>query len=99
MTFALWLALGGAPLVLLGLAGSRRTSASQRRLIGWFGIRGIGPLYYLGYALTHGLPAAHTDTLVGLTVAVVVGSIFAHGISVTPLMARYRQRRRPGRVG
>jgi len=89
------------PLVLLlvrplsvaaGLAGSH-TSPVQRRLIGWFGIRGIGSLYYLTYALNHGLPVRHADTLVGLTVAVVVSSIVVHGISVTPLMARYRRRR------
>lgn len=77
--------------VQLGLAGSR-TSHSQRRLIGWFGIRGIGSLYYLNYALSHGLPAAHAPGVVGLTVAVVVSSIVVHGVSVTPLMARYRQR-------
>jgi NhaP-type Na+/H+ or K+/H+ antiporter len=91
------------PLVLLlvrplsvaaGLAGSRQTSPLQRRLIGWFGIRGIGSLYYLSYALNHGLPAQHAHTLVALTVAVVVSSIVVHGISVTPLMARYRRRHR-----
>lgn len=80
--------------VAVGLAGSRRTSAAQRRLIGWFGIRGIGSLYYLSYALNHGLPAEYARTLVALTVAVVVSSIIVHGISVTPLMARYRLRRR-----
>jgi sodium/hydrogen antiporter len=80
--------------VAIGLKGSRRTSALQRRLIGWFGIRGIGSLYYLSYALNHGLPAEHARTLVGLTVAVVVSSIVVHGVSVTPLMAWYRRRRR-----
>jgi NhaP-type Na+/H+ or K+/H+ antiporter len=35
------------------------------------------------------------DTLVGLTMAVVVTSIVVHGVSVTPLMARYRHLRRP----
>ncbi len=82
--------------VAIGLAGSRRISPGQQRLIGWFGIRGIGSLYYLTYALNHGLPPEHTQTLVGLTVAVVVSSIVVHGISVTPLMARYRRRRRAG---
>lgn len=82
--------------VVVGLAGSHRTSALQRRLICWFGIRGIGSLYYLSYALNHGLPPVHAQTVVALTVAVVVSSIVVHGISVTPLMARYRQRRRGG---
>lgn len=79
--------------VAVGLAGSR-ISAVQRRLIGWFGIRGIGSLYYLSYAVDNGLPAQHVDTLVSLTLAVVVSSIVVHGVSVTPLMARYRRRRR-----
>lgn len=79
--------------VAIGLAGSRRTSPAQRRLMGWFGIRGIGSLYYLSYAINHGLPAEHVQAMVGLTVAVVVSSIVVHGISVTPLMARYRHRR------
>jgi len=89
--------LGVRPLsVAVGLAGSR-VPPVQRRLIAWFGIRGIGSLYYLAYAINHGLPAQHMDTLVALTMAVVVSSIVVHGISVTPLMARYRRRRREGR--
>jgi NhaP-type Na+/H+ or K+/H+ antiporter len=49
--------------VWLGLLGSS-TSAAQRHLIGWFGIRGIGSVYYLAYAVNHGLPPelAHTLT-------------------------------------
>jgi NhaP-type Na+/H+ or K+/H+ antiporter len=82
--------------VALGLLGSS-TSPLQRRLIGWFGIRGIGSLYYLSYALNHGLPEAHAPALVALTVAVVVTSIVVHGVSVTPLMALYRRRKRTGR--
>lgn len=94
---ALWfvplMLLGVRPLsVAVGLAGSR-ISLAQRRLIAWFGIRGIGSVYYLAYAINHGLPAQHIDTLVALTMAVVVTSIVVHGISVTPLMARYRRRR------
>ena len=40
--------------VVLGLRGSR-TLPAQRRLIAWFGIRGIGSLYYLTFAIAHGL--------------------------------------------
>ncbi len=85
--------------VAIGLFRSRRTSVSQKRLIGWFGIRGIGSLYYLSYALNHGLPDEHATTLVALTVAVVVSSIIVHGVSVTPLMTRYRRRKRRGAGG
>ena len=80
----------------------------QRLLMAWFGIRGIGSVYYLMYAISHGLTGVQADLLVSLTLAVVVASVVAHGISVTPLMRRYEKRRRylsvwrlsrrPGRV-
>ena len=76
--------------VAIGLAGSR-TSATQRALVGWFGIRGIGSLYYLMYATAHGLDPKLAQTLAALTFGVVVASITAHGISVTPLMALYER--------
>ena len=41
--------------VLVTLTGSRATHA-QRRLMAWFGIRGIGSFYYLLFALEHGPP-------------------------------------------
>jgi NhaP-type Na+/H+ or K+/H+ antiporter len=79
--------------VAVGLAGSR-TSRTQRVLMGWFGIRGVGSLYYLMYAIQHGLPAGLARQLAGLTLAAVAVSIVAHGVSVTPLMEWYRRRRR-----
>jgi NhaP-type Na+/H+ or K+/H+ antiporter len=81
--------------VALGMAGSR-AHAGQRWLLAWFGIRGVGSLYYLMYAVNHGLDPALADRLVALTIAVVVTSIVVHGISVTPLMAAY-ERARPRR--
>ena len=77
--------------VAIGLAGTS-TVRTRRWLIGWFGIRGIGSLYYLMYAANHGLPAALADRLTGLTLAAVVASIMVHGVSVTPLMAVYERR-------
>ena len=49
----------------VGLIGSK-TSASQRGLIGWFGIRGIGSLFYLTYAMNHGLDRDLAANLVAL---------------------------------
>jgi NhaP-type Na+/H+ or K+/H+ antiporter len=77
--------------VLAGLAGSR-TRASQARLMGWFGIRGVGSLYYLFYAANHGLSPEATRTLTGLVLATVTASVVVHGVSVTPLMRRYTRR-------
>jgi NhaP-type Na+/H+ or K+/H+ antiporter len=83
--------------VLVGLVRSQ-TSPSQRGLIGWFGIRGIGSLYYLAYAIDHGLAADAAATITALVLSVVVVSIVVHGISVTPLMNFY-ERRKPSRRG
>jgi sodium/hydrogen antiporter len=83
----------------LGLLRSR-SSTGQRWLIGWFGIRGVGSLYYLMFAINHGVPVELVDPLIALTLAAVVSSIVLHGISVTPLMAAYERairRRRSGR--
>jgi len=76
--------------VALGMIHSS-SSTGQRWLIGWFGIRGVGSLYYLMYALNHGVPAPLRDPLIALTLSVVVTSIVVHGISVTPMMAAYEK--------
>ena len=78
--------------VWAGLLGSP-TSVAQRNLIGWFGIRGIGSIYYLMYAINHGLPPQLATNLAGLTLTVVASSVLVHGISVTPLMRLYEKRR------
>jgi NhaP-type Na+/H+ or K+/H+ antiporter len=76
--------------VVLGLLRSP-SSGAQRWLIGWFGIRGVGSLYYLTYAINHGVSGRLADQLTALTLAVVVTSILVHGISVTPMMAAYER--------
>lgn len=74
--------------VLLVSTGSALPPRS-RLLTGWFGIRGIGSLYYLMYAIEHGLPEALALQLIQLVLIVVTLSILIHGISVKPLMAWY----------
>jgi NhaP-type Na+/H+ or K+/H+ antiporter len=89
VSLALFLFLVARPLsVLIGLAFSR-TSWRVRGLTGWFGVRGIGSLYYLMYAIQHGLPEDISLDLIHLTLVVIALSIFAHGISVKPLMKRF----------
>ena len=77
--------------VALGLAGSRM-SKNQKRLIGWFGIRGVGSLFYLMYAINQDLPQDAANTLIATTLSVVAASIVLHGVSVSGLMDRYRTR-------
>lgn len=76
---------------MIGLRGSR-TTRTQRRLIAWFGIRGIGSVYYLMYAIDHGLPEELADRFAALTLAAIAISVVIHGVTVTPLMAWYEQR-------
>lgn len=76
-----------------GLLGTQ-VVGSQRRLMAWFGIRGIGSLYYLFYAINHDLNSALAEQLLSITAAVVVGSVVLHGISVTPLMESYEARKK-----
>ncbi len=78
--------------VALGLLGARMLPA-QRRLIGWFGIRGVGSLFYLAYAINHGIKPALAEVLTALVLSVIASSIIVHGISVTPLMSAYTRRR------
>jgi NhaP-type Na+/H+ or K+/H+ antiporter len=83
--------------VFIGLLGTR-TSWPIRGMAGWFGVRGIGSLYYLMYAIQHGLPEHLALDLVGLTLIAVTLSIVVHGTSVKPLMSRFsRHRERPPR--
>ncbi len=87
------------PITVLCLIGTP-VSILQRGLIGWFGIRGIGSLYYLAYALNHGLAGEDARTLADLTVSAVATSILIHGLTSQPLMGWYESRAlRPTRRG
>jgi sodium/hydrogen antiporter len=78
--------------VWLGLFGAA-VSGDQRALISWFGIRGIGSIYYLMYAINSGLPGPLGEQILSVTLTTVAVSIVIHGISVTPLMNLYARRR------
>jgi NhaP-type Na+/H+ or K+/H+ antiporter len=75
----------------LSLLGSR-ANPHQRGLMAWFGVRGIGSLYYLFYAIQHGVEDGLAQRLLSLVLWVVAMSVAIHGISVTPLMTRYAHR-------
>ncbi|MEO8938454.1 MAG: cation:proton antiporter [Burkholderiaceae bacterium] len=79
--------------VFIGTLGSR-TSTRHRRLLGWFGIRGVGSLYYLAFAIDQGLPEPLVDRFVPLVLTVIAMSIVVHGISATPMMASHERRAR-----
>jgi sodium/hydrogen antiporter len=74
--------------VMLALTGTGVPTA-HRHLMAWFGIRGIGSVYYLMFAVQRGLPGAEARNLVDLVLGVVAASVIAHGVSATPLMRIY----------
>ena len=78
--------------VRLGLLGAP-VSRDQRILISWFGIRGIGSIYYLMYAINHDLSPSLAEEIIALTLTMIAVSIVVHGISVTPLMNLYTRRK------
>lgn len=62
-----------------------------RSLFGWFGVRGVGSIYYLCYALGHGLKDSLGERIAWITYITIVLSVILHGISTTPLMNRYKK--------
>jgi len=82
------------PLSVVALPWRGVLNTHQRLLIGWFGIRGIGSLYYLFYALNHGLAPSLATLCTDLTLSVVAMSILIHGLSTQPTLAWYEQRKK-----
>ena len=82
------------PLAVVVSLPGEGLSGPQQAMIGWFGIRGIGSVYYLLFALRHGIEPSIAETLVSLTLWTVAASIVAHGLTAQPLMRRYLGLRR-----
>jgi NhaP-type Na+/H+ or K+/H+ antiporter len=82
------------PVAVIGGLAGEGVPRRQLLLMGWFGIRGVGSLYYLMFAVTHALPPHLAERLIAIVLTVVAASIVVHGISATPLMERYGRRRR-----
>ena len=90
---AAFLFLVARPLsVYAGLIGSD-TSMRLRALTAWFGVRGIGSIFYLVFAIEAGLPAELALQLTRISLFVIMLSILVHGFSVKPLMDAVWRRR------
>jgi sodium/hydrogen antiporter len=75
--------------VALSLFGAR-LPAGERAFVAWFGVRGIGSLYYLAVATGAGVLAPdEVRTIVWTAIACVVVSIVVHGITAAPLSRRW----------
>ena len=75
----------------LGLLGGR-TGPRERAVIAFFGVRGIGSLFYIGWALQHGT-FEDPERLWAIVAFTVATSVVLHGITATPVMALLDRRR------
>jgi len=80
------------PLSVLSIPWGTLLDRNQRGLVGWFGIRGIGSIYYLFYAINHGLVGTSSTVAVNLTLSVIALSIIVHGLSTQPMLVWYERR-------
>ena len=76
---------------LLSLLAERRLVALDRMIVGFFGIRGIGCLFYLAYGLQKG-DFAEAELLWATCAFTVVLSVIVHGVAASPVI-RFRDRR------
>ncbi len=90
-----WIALAIIALVrplavILSLANAN-VSSLQKRLIAFFGIRGIGSVYYLTYAIGHGLADETATRIGGIVLTTIAFSLLIHSNAATPVLAYYRK--------
>jgi NhaP-type Na+/H+ or K+/H+ antiporter len=78
--------------VWLGLIGYA-AEGTKRRMIGWFGIRGIGSVYYAVYFAGYEIHDSVAAEFLSVVFTVIAASIVMHGVSATPLMEIYQRRR------
>ncbi|MDG5973501.1 MAG: cation:proton antiporter [Sphingomonas pseudosanguinis] len=73
---------------LLGWAGDR----DEKLTLSFFGIRGVGSIYYLAYGINH-MPVADAEHLWAIVGLIILLSILLHGLTVTPIMRSLDERR------
>jgi NhaP-type Na+/H+ or K+/H+ antiporter len=86
---ALFVFFVARPLSVLASMTGAGIGGRATAIVAWFGVRGIGSIYYLAYAIHHGLPLPLARELTNATLAVIMLSIVLHGASVTPLLNRF----------
>lgn len=66
-----------------------RTGPRDRAVIAFFGVRGVGSLYYVAFAGAHAdIAPEQLRRVWAVTGLVVVGSVVLHGVLATPVMRR-----------
>jgi NhaP-type Na+/H+ or K+/H+ antiporter len=75
--------------VLLSLLGGNVETAPGRAFVAWFGVRGVGTLYYAATVVTGGaLAGGEEQVVVWTAIACVVVSIVVHGVTGGPALRR-----------
>lgn len=69
---------------MLGLVGLK-ADRNEKMTLAFFGIRGVGSLYYVAYALNHA-PFPQAERLWAIVGLIILLSIVIHGLTVTPIM-------------
>jgi NhaP-type Na+/H+ or K+/H+ antiporter len=69
----------------LGLIG-HKADWQERLTLAFFGIRGVGSIYYLAYGMNHMENVQGGERLWAIVGLVILASILMHGITVTPAM-------------
>ena len=78
------------PIAVLTSLVRTREPLRERTFVAWFGVRGIGSLFYAAVAVGLGAFGAEDTRILFWTVAaVVIVSITVHGITATPLTRRW----------
>ena len=73
----------------VALAGSQIDRPSEKTFVAWFGVRGVGSLFYAAAGSgANALAPGERDLLVWTVIACVLLSIVVHGITAGPSMRR-----------
>jgi len=79
---------------LLCLAGSRMDHRDEKAFVAWFGVRGVGTIFYAAMIVVSGALGPDEQELVVWTcIAAVLVSIAVHGVTAGPSLSRLLARR------
>ena len=83
------------------VVADRKLGPRERLVTAFFGVRGIGSMFYVAYALGHGKFAAEDELWAAVAFTITL-SVVLHGLTATPAMRWLHAVRLPrplGRVG
>jgi NhaP-type Na+/H+ or K+/H+ antiporter len=84
---------------IAALWGSQLDGPQEKSFVAWFGVRGVGSLFYLALAVEAGvLEPGEQDLVVWTVIVAVLISIVVHGITAGPSMRQLLKPRRAARA-